>query len=43
MWLPTKQAQKGFTLIEVLLALGIFAMLALASNQVFRSVVSSNE
>lgn len=33
----------GFTLIEVLLALGIFTSLSLAANQVLRNVLNSNE
>ncbi|KKD59903.1 general secretion pathway protein GspJ [Grimontia sp. AD028] len=41
MCLRTKRA-KGFTLIEVLLALMIFATLSLAANQIFRNVINSN-
>lgn len=37
-----KGASKGFTLIEVLLALMIFATLSVAANQIFRNVINSN-
>ncbi|MDD1783586.1 type II secretion system minor pseudopilin GspJ [Enterovibrio sp. ZSDZ35] len=42
MSLRTKQT-KGFTLIEVLLALAIFGMIAIGVQQVFSGVVKSNE
>lgn len=37
-----KGTNKGFTLIEVLLALMIFATLSVAANQIFRNVINSN-
>ncbi|AMG30727.1 type II secretion system protein GspJ [Grimontia hollisae] len=37
-----KGTNQGFTLIEVLLALMIFATLSVAANQIFRNVINSN-
>ena len=37
-----KKRRAGFTLIEVLLALGIFSSLAISANQVLRNVINSN-
>ncbi|WP_325891145.1 type II secretion system minor pseudopilin GspJ [Grimontia sp. NTOU-MAR1] len=41
MYQRTKKV-RGFTLIEVLLALMIFATLSVAANQIFRNVINSN-
>ncbi|MGL5291736.1 MAG: type II secretion system minor pseudopilin GspJ [Vibrionaceae bacterium] len=41
--IPTKGKLRGFTLIEVLLALGIFSSLTLSANQVLNNVLNSNE
>ncbi len=39
----TMQKKRGFTLLEVLLALTIFTSLSMAANQVFKNVLNSDE
>ncbi len=39
----TMKKKRGFTLLEVLLALTIFTSLSMAANQVFRNVLNSDE
>lgn len=41
--LPSRRKLGGFTLIEVLLALGIFSSLTLSANQVLNNVLNSSE
>lgn len=43
MTLTTSRKVRGFTLIEVLLALMIFATLSVAANQIFRNVINANQ
>ncbi|MDD1796172.1 type II secretion system minor pseudopilin GspJ [Enterovibrio makurazakiensis] len=43
MFLQIKRRSRGFTLIEVLLALMIFATLSVAANQIFSNVIASDK
>ncbi|WP_394222268.1 type II secretion system minor pseudopilin GspJ [Alteromonas gracilis] len=43
MGVNVKSSQRGFTLIEVLIAMAIFAMIGLASTNILTTVINSND